>query len=137
MSIVYLYFYRALKAQGIDRKTLPYIGWFQPYCAYFALGSMIFTVSCYGYTTFLPGYWDVGTFFSYYLMVFLFPVFYLGWKLIKRSPMVKALEADLMWEKPLIDAYEEALDNHDDGFWQEVLQMMGKKNRVVQAEEPS
>jgi amino acid permease len=32
MCIIYLFFYRALKAQGIDRSTLPYIGWFQPYC---------------------------------------------------------------------------------------------------------
>jgi len=27
MCITYLFFYRALKAQGIDRNTLPYKGW--------------------------------------------------------------------------------------------------------------
>lgn len=31
MTITYIFFYRALKAQGVDRNTLPYKGWFQPY----------------------------------------------------------------------------------------------------------
>lgn len=34
MSVTYVYFYRALKAQGVDRKTLPYYGRFQPYCKF-------------------------------------------------------------------------------------------------------
>lgn len=55
MCWIYLYFYRALKAQGFDRKDLPYIGWAQPYCAWFGIATMVFTVSCYGYATFLPG----------------------------------------------------------------------------------
>jgi amino acid transporter len=55
MCIIYLCFYRALKAQSFNRKDLPYIGWARPYCAYFGLAIMIFTVTCYGYATFLPG----------------------------------------------------------------------------------
>jgi amino acid transporter len=55
MCITYLFFYRALKAQGYDRKNLPYVGWAQPYVAWFGLVTMIFTVGAYGYTTFLPG----------------------------------------------------------------------------------
>jgi len=31
MSVTYIFFYRACKAQGLDRSTLPYKGWFQPY----------------------------------------------------------------------------------------------------------
>jgi len=31
MTVTYIFFYRAMKAQGIDRNTLPYKGWFQPY----------------------------------------------------------------------------------------------------------
>jgi amino acid transporter len=113
MCIIYLFFYRALKAQGYDRKDLPYYGWGQPYCAWFGLITMIFTVAAYGYTTFLPGCkfafilsthasltiyqgWDVGTFFSYYTMCFACPVLYVGWKLLKRSKFVKSEEADLV-----------------------------------------
>jgi len=31
MTVTYIFFYRAMKAQGISRDTLPYKGWFQPY----------------------------------------------------------------------------------------------------------
>jgi amino acid transporter len=31
MCVTYVFFYRACKAQGLDRNTLPYKGWFQPY----------------------------------------------------------------------------------------------------------
>lgn len=55
MCTIYIFFYRALKAQGIDRSTLPYVGWLQPYCAWAGLVAMALTVACYGYTTFLPG----------------------------------------------------------------------------------
>lgn len=90
---------------------------------------MIFTVTCYGYTTLLPGYWDVGTFFSYYTMVFMAPLLWGGWKLVKKTKMVKPHEADLVWERPLIDAYEAALVDEHKGFFQEVGEMMGLRRR--------
>jgi amino acid transporter len=31
MSVTYIFFFRACKAQGLDRNSLPYKGWFQPY----------------------------------------------------------------------------------------------------------
>jgi amino acid permease len=31
MCVTYIFFYRACKAQALDRNTLPYKGWFQPY----------------------------------------------------------------------------------------------------------
>ena len=113
MCIIYLYFYRALKAQGFNRRQLPYFGWGQPYCAWFGLVTMIFTVTAYGYTTFLPGCkcfrhwnpwyllmtdsgWDVGTFFSYYTMCFVCPILYVGWKIVRKSKLVKPEEADLV-----------------------------------------
>ena len=55
MCVIYLFFYRALKSPGFNHSNLPYKGWWQPYCAYFGLVTMIFNVSFYGYTTFLPG----------------------------------------------------------------------------------
>ena len=63
--------------------------------AWAGLGTMTFTVTFYGYATFLPGWWDVGTFFSYYLMVFVCPILYVGWKLIKRTKLVKSEEAGM------------------------------------------
>ncbi|TIA64329.1 putative amino acid permease, partial [Aureobasidium pullulans] len=54
MCVTYVFFYRACKAQALDRNTLPYKGWFQPYCAYLGAAWMIMIVFCYGYTAFAP-----------------------------------------------------------------------------------
>ncbi|KZF26115.1 general amino acid permease AGP2 [Xylona heveae TC161] len=131
MCITYLCFYQALKAQGIDRRTLPYVGWFQPYCAWIGLVGMIFTVCTYGYTTFLPGWWDVGTFFSYYTMVFVGVITFAGWKVVKRTKFVRPHEADLVWERPKIDAYEAAFTEKHVSFWVELQQMMGFKRKPI------
>lgn len=130
MCVTYIFFYRALKAQGIDRNTLPYTGWFQPYSAY--IGSIFLTVilGCYGYTTFLPGWWDVGTFFSYYTMVFAAIVTFTFWKVLKRTKFVKSTEADLIWDKPVIDAYEDSFAHPPDGFLSELLQMLKLKKKT-------
>lgn len=129
MSVTYIFFHRALKAQGIDRKTLPYVGWWQPWCAYIGTAGMTTMVCIYGYTTFLPGWWDVGTFFSYYTMVFVAFVTYFGWKIIKRTNIVPAAQADLVWDKPIIDAYEEALAEPPTSLREELLIMTGIKKR--------
>ncbi|KUJ22442.1 amino acid transporter-like protein [Mollisia scopiformis] len=129
MCWIYLYFYRALKVQGFDRKDLPYVGLAQPYCAWFGLATMTFTVIMYGYATFLPGWWDVGTFFSYYTMCFVCPILYVGWKVVKKTKMIPPEEADLVWERPVIDAYEaNTLEPHMT-FWEECKMMMGWKKK--------
>lgn len=154
MCWIYLYFYRAMKTQGYDRNKLPYKGWGQPYMAWFGLTAMVFTVGCYGYTTFLPGCkypfpnwpnisslttllgWDLGTFWSYYTMCFFCPVIYLGWKIIKRTKIVKPEEADLVWERPIIDAYEANMGQDELSLWKEFLLMLGigKRKRVEDVE---
>jgi yeast amino acid transporter len=70
MAATYICFYRACKAQGIDRRTLPYRGLFQPYAAWYACGACFFMAFFQGYTVFLPGLWDVSTFlFRYVCMI--------------------------------------------------------------------
>lgn len=58
----YICFHRALKAQGIDRRTLPYRGWWQPYAAWYGLAGCFVMAFVGGYTVFLPGQWDIPTF---------------------------------------------------------------------------
>jgi amino acid transporter len=136
MSVVYLFFYRALKVQGISRDTLPYKGWWQPFCGWFGLATMTFTVIMYGYTTFLPGWWNTGTFFSYYTMCFVSPLLGIGWKLIKKTKIVKPEEADLIWDRPLIDAYEAALvDDGSHGFWDDCAKAAGLRKKVPRHED--
>lgn len=128
MTITYIFFYRACEAQGLDRKTLPYTGWFQPYCSFLGLAWMVAIVFCYGYTSFKP--WSVDDFFTYYTMVILAPILFLGWKLVKRTKTVKSGEADLKWERPIVDAYEETFIHRPVGFWVEMLQIVGIYRRT-------
>ncbi|KAK8256299.1 amino acid transporter-like protein [Phyllosticta capitalensis] len=125
MCIIYLFFYRALHAQGYSRANLPYRGWGQPYVAWVGLALMIGTVACYGYTVFLPGgWWNVGTFFTYYTMVFVCIILYVVFKVVKRSPIVKPEEADLVWERPRIDAHE-AETQPPKGIWEDIGHSFG------------
>lgn len=156
MTVTYIFFYRAMKAQGIDRNTLPYKGWFQPYSvsfippnkiltqplspalthvaqAYIGLAWMIMIVGCYGYTSFAP--WSVQNFFIYYTMVIVAPILFVFWKLLKRTKFVKPVDADLVWERPTIDAYEASFMDPPVGFWTELvprpLRCWGGRNKHV------
>lgn len=58
-------------------------------------------------------------------MQIVIPPLFIIWKVIKRTKMVKPHEADLVWERPLIDAYEASFTDPPVGFWREVGQMIG------------
>ncbi|KAI0163941.1 amino acid permease/ SLC12A domain-containing protein [Xylariaceae sp. FL1272] len=125
ICIVYLRFYYACKAQNLDRRSLPYYGWAQPYCGYVGLVFFTLVVTVYGYTVFLPGNFDVGTFFTYYLFVLLAPIFYFGWKLVKRTKVVPLVEVDLEWERPLVDAHEAQFEEVHLNFLGHCMEMVG------------
>ncbi|KAF4963465.1 hypothetical protein FSARC_8514 [Fusarium sarcochroum] len=122
ICITYLRFYKACKAQNLDRRSLPYYGWGQPYCAWVALVFMTALVCGYGYEVFLPGHWDLGSFFTYYTMLLLAPVLYIGWKVTKKTKIVKPELADLIWDAPIIDALEaETMDEERKGsLWKDL-----------------
>jgi yeast amino acid transporter len=130
MCITYIFFYKACKAQGLDRNTLPYVGYFQPYCAWLGLGWMCFVVLTYGWTSFIPGT-PFGTFFSFYSMVIIDIFTFTVWKVVKRTKIVKPEEADLVWDKPLIDAYEASLGGPPARFRDELLEVFGMKKKKV------
>jgi amino acid transporter len=129
ICITYVFWYKACQAQGLDRSTLPYYARFQPYSAWISGVFLTGVVCTYGYTVLTPGGWDIGTFFTYYTMLFLAPFLYFGWKFTKKTKLIKPEEADLVWDRPLIDAYEASYDEEDIGFFREILQMggIGKK----------
>ena len=105
MCYTYTRWYYALKAQGIDRRTLPYRGWFQPYAAYVAMvGCSILTLVG-GYQVFLDGYWDTASFIFSYFSVGLFPVLFIFWKFFKRTTWRKLEDIDLKGEVEEIEEY--------------------------------
>ncbi|KAL4914517.1 amino acid permease/ SLC12A domain-containing protein [Aspergillus aurantiobrunneus] len=128
MCITYISFYHGCIAQGFDRATLPYTGYFQPWCAYIGLAWMTVIVTCYGYESFKP--WDVTSFFTHYTMVIVGVVLYTAWKLLKRTRLLRPHELDLHWEAPLVTAYEEAeaLRGPPTTFWGEVFSF-GRRNK--------
>jgi amino acid transporter len=125
MCITFLHFYQACKVQGVDRKTLPFRGYFQPYCAWIGIFAMVIILLFYGYTAFAPP--TVAAFFQNYTMQLVAPILYVGWKIIKRTKIIKPQEMDLVWERPIIDAYEESCDVPVVGFWTEMVQLVGLK----------
>ncbi|KAK5169525.1 general amino acid permease agp2 [Saxophila tyrrhenica] len=105
MCYTYIRWFNALRAQGIDRRTLPYRGWFQPYAAYTAMiGCMVMTLVG-GYNVFLDGYWDTASFVFAYFSVALFPVLFISWKVIKKTKWRKLDEIDLKGEVEEIEHY--------------------------------
>lgn len=64
----------------------------------------------------------------------LVPCLYIGWKIIKKTTFISAKDIDLVWEAPLIDAYEALLEERPVGFWKDTWLMMRgwgpKKNQA-------
>jgi len=63
MCYTFIRFKKACEAQGIDRNNLPYTGILQPYAAYYGLVATFVMTFLGGYTVFLPGKWDLPSFF--------------------------------------------------------------------------
>ena len=118
MCVTYICFYNACKTQGVDRRSLPYYGRFQPYCGYIGLVWMILIVFCYGYGAFQP--WSTRHFFINYAMLIVAPILFIGWKLYHKTKWIKSSDVDLVWERPTIDAYEATFYDAPVGFWREV-----------------
>ncbi|KAH7163533.1 amino acid permease/ SLC12A domain-containing protein [Dactylonectria estremocensis] len=133
MSITFIQYHKACKAQNFDRKTLPYYGRFQPYGAYIALFFQTIMVIFYGYSSFTP--WSVENFFSNYTMQLVAPCLFVGWKLLKRTKWKKPAEVDLVWERPIIDAYENTFTEPAVGFWTEMGYLVGiRRNKKTSAD---
>lgn len=125
----YLFFYRACKAQGLNRREFPYYGYLQPWSTVFALCFEICVVVCYGYVNFMPGSFSISSFFTHYAMVFLAILTFFGWKIVKRTKFVKPHEADLVWDRPAIERYELTTLDRDIGFWREMMELFRLKKK--------
>ncbi|KAJ5231460.1 Amino acid/polyamine transporter I [Penicillium citrinum] len=105
VTFTYIRFKKALDAQGISRRTLPYRSWFQPYIAYIACAATTIMAFVGGYTVFLPGNWSIPTFLFSYTMIGVFPVLYFGWKFFHRTKFLKPEEVDLVSGLAEIEEY--------------------------------
>ncbi|THH34160.1 hypothetical protein EUX98_g42 [Antrodiella citrinella] len=107
ISVTYLRFYKGYKAQGLDRKKLPYASPLQPYAA------------C-GWAVFLKDSWNTATFITNYLPLMLWPVLYTGAKLWRKDSIVRPEDMDFFSGLDEVEAasYDEPPPrNNLEKFW--------------------
>ncbi|KAH8648688.1 amino acid permease [Xylariales sp. PMI_506] len=92
ITITYLRFHYACKAQGIDRKELPWAAPLQPYIAWFTLFFLFLILLTSGYATFIHGHWSTETFIAAYINIPLILILYFGYKFYKKTKIVPLSE---------------------------------------------
>ncbi|KAK7061465.1 dicarboxylic amino acid permease [Favolaschia claudopus] len=80
ICVTYLRFHAGMKAQGYERKHLPFASPLQPYAAWYAACACIIICFFSGWAVFLKNKWDTATFVTNYLPFILFPILYAGAK---------------------------------------------------------
>ncbi|KAI1659506.1 putative amino acid transporter [Daldinia decipiens] len=93
ISLTHIRFRQAWEAQGYQVKDLPYISLWYPWNAYFGLGANMFLALVQGWSYFSP--WDAGGFVDAYILLPLFFVIYIGYKLAYKTKLWKNEEIDL------------------------------------------
>ncbi|KAI9715363.1 MAG: hypothetical protein M1812_006008 [Candelaria pacifica] len=111
ISIAYIQFNKALKAQGVDRNSLVFKSPFQPFLAWFSLIYFAIITLFNGFAVFIHGSWDITDFFTAYIGIAIYFILLIFWKVFKRTKMVNPAEADIFTGKAALDA--------EDGNWPE------------------
>ncbi|KAK6225248.1 hypothetical protein QIS74_01295 [Colletotrichum tabaci] len=90
----YFNFRRGLKVQGVPIKTLPYVGYFQPYGARFSMFISLLVLIFAGYDAFIP-YFKPDVFVLKYISLVIFAFNFCLWRFWKGAHHVKPQEMDL------------------------------------------
>lgn len=94
ISFTHIRFRKAWSAQGYQVEDLPFISMLYPYNAYFGLAANTVLALIQGWQTFAP--FDAGTFVDAYILLALFPILYVGYKLAFRTRFRRVHEIDLL-----------------------------------------
>ncbi|THX72535.1 dicarboxylic amino acid permease [Aureobasidium pullulans] len=106
---------KGLKAQGIDRDTLPYKAPFQPYLSYYGLTVSILVMIFGGFPAFMP-HFKASSFVTTYFPIPFFLVLSIGYAIYAKSDMVKYEEMDFSTGSSADIPNEPAVS----GFWGKV-----------------
>ncbi|KAH3672866.1 hypothetical protein WICMUC_004088 [Wickerhamomyces mucosus] len=106
-------FRAGLKAQGKE-DYLKFKNWTYPYGNIFAAGFIILIILVQGWSSFDP--WNVSDFFSNYLELMVFPLFYVVWWVYKRDNWVKVQEMDFETDFYVETEEEKLLNEKLDGL---------------------
>ena len=93
ISFIHIRFRRAWSAQGRSLDELPFRSFLYPWNAYFGLGANVFLAFVQGWTSLSP--FDAGSFVDAYILLPLFPIIYVGYKIWNKTRFWRSAEVDL------------------------------------------
>ena len=93
ISFIHIRFRSSWKAQGRRVSDLPFVSFAYPYNAYFGLGANAFLAVVQGWTTLSP--FSAGDFVDAYILLPLFPLIWLAYKLWFKTRIMDLREIDL------------------------------------------
>ncbi|KIJ65409.1 hypothetical protein HYDPIDRAFT_27419 [Hydnomerulius pinastri MD-312] len=104
INLTYIYFYRGMKYQGIDRKKLHYWNSLQPWLSIWGLVWCIIFILINGFSVF----WDFNAsgFLTCYINIPLFAGLYFFWKWFKKTQIWKPEEMDFVTGIPTVEETE-------------------------------
>ncbi|KAF7560547.1 hypothetical protein G7046_g3576 [Stylonectria norvegica] len=111
IEITYLRFFAGLKAQGYDRKDLPYRSPLQPYTAWATLIAVSLVIIFSGYDVFVKGHWTSSDFLTCYLNIAIFAVLYIFFKFFLRSKVIPLSQIDFRSEFEAIRQEREIMES--------------------------
>jgi len=117
IGITYLRFHAGMKKQGIPRSTLPYRSWPQPFLGWYVVISTFVICFFSGFSVFLTGHWNTGTFVTNYIPFVLFPLLYISYKLASRCHTWSPEEMDFKTGNDLYPLEEETPKNFAQKIW--------------------
>lgn len=101
MLVIWLGFYKSLKAQGISRDSLPWKAPLMPYGCYVGLAIGLLLLIFLGFDVFVP--WSTQGFVTTYFGIAYVLVLFLFWKVYKQTRFVNFKEVDIFAGKEEID----------------------------------
>ncbi|GES58626.1 amino acid permease [Aspergillus terreus] len=117
ICLAHIRFRQALVVQGDDPTRLPYRATLYPWGTYFALGANIFLIFFQGYTAFLNPF-SVDDFVINYILLPVFVMFVLGYKIWHKTKIVKLHEMDIWTGRRM---YVEEVEDRKATTWKKRL----------------
>lgn len=127
IGVVHLRFRQAWKVQGHAVEELPFRAVLYPYGTIFVVFLNTFLVFVAGYADFVGGFHTVD-FVINYIVIAVFVVLYVGWKLVKRTRVVPLAEVDLVTgrREDLGFQHEDVLDQDKVRWYGKAMTMISK-----------
>ncbi|WWD22653.1 hypothetical protein CI109_107146 [Kwoniella shandongensis] len=117
ICLAHIRFRIALKRQNVPLSALPWTAPLQPYISYVGLAGSIFFTLISGWTSFLKPF-DIISFLQAYIIIPVFFILVIGFKLVRKNPWVDLSTADVTTGRSLWDP-EELAKTHGAKRWKQ------------------